>query len=224
MSSFFFSQHRSARPLLAATGLIVLAAAAAGCSGVRGTGSTTTDSRTVAAFDRVDASSGIDVVIAIGPAGPIDVRAQPNIVPLISTTVAGDTLTIRATDEIDDLASVTVVISVPSLEAITLGGGSDGTVTSFAGDRLEVAVSGGGDLTATGTAGVVAIEASGGADLHLAGLAVRTLDVEMSGGAELSARVSDDVRGSASGGASVSVAGSARINVQTSGGAHVGGS
>ena len=207
--------------VVAVLAVIGVAAVAIGCTGVRGEGAAGAETRQITSFSRVDVSYGIDVVVAIGPARPIEVRAQPNILPLVTTSVDGDTLRVAASRELDPLAGVTVLISVPDLRALALSGGSDGTVTSYGGQQLDVAMTGGGDLTASGTADIVSIVASGGSEVHFGDLSVGTLDVQLSGGSTVDARVSDAVRGSASGGAHVTVAGPAVLNVQASGGATV---
>ena len=214
--------HASGRFILTAVAVLAFAAVATGCTGAKGEGQNVAESRTVATFQRVDAAFGIDVTIKTGPAQPIEVRAQSNILPMVTTSVEGGILHIRANQELNALVAVTVVITAPDIEAIALSGGSDGTVTGFAGDHLDVAMSGGGDLTVAGTAAMVSVEASGGSEAHLSDLAIGTLEVELAGGSSVTARVSDEVRGSASGGAHVTVIGDARLNVQTSGGAQVG--
>ena len=216
------SDRRFGRSILTTAALLAFAGLATGCTGAKGEGQNVAESRTVAAFQRVDAAFGIDVIIHVGPAQPIEVRAQSNILPFVTTAVESGTLHIRANQELNALVAVTVVITAPDVEAIALSGGSDGTVTGFAGDQLDVAMSGGGDLTIAGTATKVSVEASGGSEAHLSDLAIGTLEVELAGGSTVTARVSDEVRGSASGGAHVTVIGDARLNVQTSGGAQVG--
>ncbi len=189
--------------------------------GTKGEGPTVPEARSMGAFQRVASMSGIDVTVQIGPAQTIEVRAQSNIQPLVVTTVEGGTLRIRASKELDPFSGVTVAITTPSLEGITLSGGSDGTVTGVAGSQFSAAITGGGELTVSGTADAASVHASGGGEAHLTDLAIRTLDVEPSGGAVVEAQVSDEVRRSASGGAQVTIGGDARLNVQTSGGADV---
>jgi hypothetical protein len=215
-----FSHHVGLRAV-AVLAVAALAAVAVGCTGVRGAGQATTETRQVATFSRIDVSYGIDVVVAIGPAKPIEVRAQANILPLVTTSVDGGTLRVTASRELDPLAGVTVSMTVPALDAIALSGGSDGTVTSYAGQQLDVAMSGGGDFTASGNATGASIVASGGSEVHFGDLSIGTLDVQLSAGSTVDARVSDSVRGSASGGSHVSVTGPAALNVQASGGATV---
>jgi len=216
------TRHGPIRFLVGAAALLAFAAVATGCTGANGDGGNIAETRPVGAFQRIETTYGIDVVVHIGPAQPIEVRAQANILPLVTTAVAGGTLHIAASQELNALVAVTVVITTPDIDGIALSGGADGTVTGFAGDQLDVAMSGGGDLTVEGTAEQVSVDASGGSEAHLSKLAIRTLDVELSGGSGVEARVSNEVRGSASGGAHVTINGDARLSVQTSGGAQVG--
>jgi hypothetical protein len=92
---------KHAGPLVTAA-LLVVSVMTAGCSaltGTRGEGPITTESRHAAAFNKVDASYGIAVTISVGPAQPLEVHAQANILPIIETSVDGSTLHIRGTKE-----------------------------------------------------------------------------------------------------------------------------
>ena len=91
----------------------------------------------------------------------------------------------------------------------------------MASDHLDIVLSGGAGLAATGRATDVTLEASGGAQADLATLTVKTMSVKLSEGATAALSVSDQLTGTASGGAVAKVVGGAALNVQTSGGASV---
>jgi hypothetical protein len=202
---------------------LIAVALVSACSllGVPGSGPVVTESRSVEPFTRVDAGHGIALEIEVGPAQTVEVRAQSNIAPLITTTSQGGTLTIAVSSPIDPSTEKTVVIAMPSLEAITLSGGSNGDVNGLSGTAIGATVSGGAVLTATGTIDSVTVVASGGARADLLSLAATSLTVDASGGAVVEAQVSTEVHGTASGGARVSIAGPAVLNVEASGGANV---
>ncbi len=123
--------------LLVTTAFVVVGAMAAGCSlttGTSGDGPTSTESRTTDAFSRVETGFGIGVTVTIGPAQSVEVHAQSNILPIISTKVEGGTLHIDATKEFSTTEAVEVVVVTPTLDGISLGGGSQGRVTGLAAD------------------------------------------------------------------------------------------
>ena len=78
--------------LLATAAFVVVGAMAAGCSlttGTPGDGPISTESRTTDAFSRVETGFGIGVTVTIGPAQSVEVHAQSNILPIISTKRRG---------------------------------------------------------------------------------------------------------------------------------------
>jgi Putative auto-transporter adhesin, head GIN domain len=203
--------------------LVGLSAAMTACSmiGTRGEGAVTSETRQTDTFTRVESGSGIHVSVGIGEAGPIEVRAQPNILPLIETTVTDGTLRIQSSKGFTSSEKIEVVLATPALERIVLSGGSRGTIDGLGSDAFDVQLSGGSVLTAAGTANDVSLTASGGSVAELDALTASTVDVDLSGGSRAEVRATDSVQGSATGGSRVSVAGGANATVDTTGGSQV---
>ena len=201
--------------------LVVALGVVSGCIGISGSGPVGSEVRSVGAFTRIDAGFGARLEVQIGPTQDVQVRAQSNILPLITTIVDGGTLRIALTSAVASATEMTVAIVVPKLDGITLSGGSNATVTGLADTDLEVTLAGGAVVTATGAAATVNVTASGGSRAQLRGLSVATMVVDASGGSVIEAEVSSDVGGRASGGSRVSVSGDAVLNVQASDGAKV---
>ena len=201
----------------------LLVAALAGCVpfGTRGDGTVKPETREIGAFTQVEASAGIGVTVRIGPAEPLVVEAQENLLPIISTVVEGDTLRIDSTEGFTSSEPVHVTVVIPALDGISLSGGSQGTVGDLVADQLSVGLSGGSALTATGTAATLDLTASGGSRANLKNLATKAITLELAGGSVADLFASDSVTGVASGGGHVTVFGGGTVNVQTSGGAQV---
>jgi hypothetical protein len=175
----------------------------------------------VAAFSNVEAGGAINVAISIGPTTSVEIRAQPNILPIIATDVEGGTLNIHASERYNTTEPVLVTIVTPTLTGIDLSGGSQGTADGLTGDQLAISLSGGAGLTASGSVASLTLNVSGGARADLGALAAQTVAVNLSGGANARVSASTAVTGSASGGAHVTVVGGATVQVNTSGGASV---
>jgi hypothetical protein len=189
--------------------------------GLNGSGPVKDETRQVAPFTRIETGDGIELSVHIGPQLSVQVRAQENILPIIATTVEGDVLKIRGTQGYSTSEGVTATVVLLDLNGISLSGGSEGRADGLNAQHLDVAVSGGAGLTASGTAVDVSVDASGGAHVDLRGLQSKAIKIEISGGATANLNAVDDVSGSASGGAHVAVSGGANLNVATSGGAEV---
>lgn len=210
------------RSVMAAIVIVLVASACTMVVGEVGSGAVTTESRTVGPFTKVEADGGIHVDVTIGPASPVVVSAQTNILPIIVTEVVGDTLRIHSSKGYTTTQRVSVQATTPSLVGVTLNGGSEAKVDGLVATDLTIDLSGGAVLTvASKQADTIHLSGSGGARAELAGLTATTVDVDMSGGATATVTATGTVSGTASGGARVTVSGGAAIDVQTSGGAAV---
>ena len=123
--------------------------------------------------------------------------------------------------EVMSTDGVEVHVSLPTLGAVMLSGGSNGEVSGVTGSELAADLSGGSRMSATGTIANLTVTASGGSRAELQQLPAATVAVNLSGGSVAIVQASDEVQGSASGGAALTVAGEATLNVQATGGATV---
>jgi Putative auto-transporter adhesin, head GIN domain len=232
------------RPILAAFSLFCsLATACFAWNHVRGSGRVVTEKRDVGAFSAVSVASGIHAEIDQGPAGPIEVSGDDNLLPLLVTQVTGGRLEIgyQRGSSISSSHEVAVHLSAPALTALSASGGATIRAQVARGDSLELTASGGAEIHVSGIdAELVDAEGSGGATLDLEGRASR-LELEISGGTRIEAsrldsgaarirgsggcegvvRARDTVRGQLSGGTSIRVVGGARTKVSRSGGSSV---
>ena len=201
---------------------VVPAWAMAGCT--RGEGPVISETRDVGAFTRIEVSGGISgVTVRIGESPSLEVRAQENILPLISTEVESDTLVITGTGQgFTSSQGIGVVVVTPTLSEVSMNGGSQGEIEGVDAASLDIALSGGSQLTVTGTASTVGLETAGGSIASLEELSAETVTLDVSGGSNATVQASNEVSGSASGESRVTVLGGAEINVEMSSGAEVG--
>lgn len=137
---------------------------------------------------------------------------------------------------------MTLAITMPELDSITLNGGSSVTANSVPSDDLKVDVSGGASIrmigasakrytiNASGGAGVTisgtcynaGVTASGGATVALRDMVCADFSVNASGGAHVTASATASAAGTVSGGADVSVSGHpALAQIDASGGGRI---
>jgi hypothetical protein len=210
--------------------------------GVRGSGRVVTESRPVAAFHGVAASSGIRAVVKIGEQR-VEVEADDNIQPLVETVVEDGVLKARFKPHhmltMED--AVIIHVTVPEVTSLAASGGSRIDAELAPVEELSADASGGGEvhmrgisvrrflggasggavLAAQGNADTVDIELSGGARLEGVKFQARKARVEGSGGGTAHLAVSELVKGDLSGGTSLVVSGNPRTRVHTSGGSSV---
>jgi hypothetical protein len=186
-----------------------------------GSGSMVSESRSVEAFDRIEADHGIDVAVSIGVAADLRVQAHENLMQSISTTVEGNTLKVTATRDLVATPRPLVTIVAPLLTTVAANSGSQITVDELDSDSFGVEISGGAVVTATGSANLVALDASGGGQAQLQELQAGTMVVDVSGGATARITATDEITGSVSGGATAIVFGNPTVNIVPSGGGTV---
>ena len=190
-----------------------------GCIG--GQGPVTSETRETRPFTRVEVGAGVRLELSIGQAGSIEVAAQANILPVIGTEVSGETLRIEAREDYTTTEPVTVTVTVPVLDAISLSGGAAAVISGLESDAIELSVKGGARATVVGTTGTVTLTADGGSTVDLGALTAGEVSVTLAGGSAATVSASGAVHGVANGGSQLTVRGSAVVSVEESGGARV---
>jgi hypothetical protein len=191
---------------------------------VAGSGDSITETRAAGSFTAISVTGGVNVVISVGPATVVTVRAQPNLLPYVRTDIADGRLSaaILAPGVSSD-RPVTLSVTVPTLASVSLDGGATATMQLESG-VLAVSLSGGATLQAIGTVSDLALDAQGGAQARLGDLSAASATVTLGGGAQATIRAKGAVTGTADGGATLTLAAKpASLSVATTGGATVAG-
>lgn len=211
---------RSTRPLATILLLTLILAGLAGCTSgptVWGNGRAATESREVGDWDCLSLSGIGDVRLTIGPPGPIEIRGDENILPLVTTKVEGGRLVIGTQGSIHPRVHLTFTASVPRLREVSVSGAGDIEVTGLEADELEVSVSGAGDIDLAGRADRLAVRVSGAGDIEAEDLVTREVDVHVSGAGNAHVHATDKLTVSISGAGSVRYAGNPQVTQSISG-------
>lgn len=212
------------RALILGSALVV-----AGCTinldhatGVVGTGSPTSESRQVGPFTAVSAQSGLRVDLLKGSPAAVVVKAQPNLLGIISTTVGDDELTIHATQSYSTTDRVVVTVTTPEITGVSALGGVEVSGSGLDSTTLGLKAEGGSILRLSGRAARLDARANGGALLELGSVEVGDATIDFSAGVKATLNVSGNLRGTATAGVVVDLAVSpASVQVDTSAGAVV---
>ena len=222
-------------------GAALLALGGCGLFGVDGNGDRVSEVRPLEGFSAVDSEGSLDVEIDRGDAFRVEVSIDSNLLHLVRTRVAGDTLVIDTDEPIGRVvAGPHVVVTMPVLDrAVVNGSGGlwagpfaqsdpvslriDGSGDlTFVGDvpSADVRVSGSGDARLTGTAAAFSASVDGSGTVDARDLDATAADLSVSGSGDLAATVSGSVRVAISGSGSVDLYGPAaleRVDVSGSG-------
>jgi Putative auto-transporter adhesin, head GIN domain len=113
-----------------------------------GSGNVISQTRTVEPFNAISVKSAADVVIRQTGKSGVEVRADDNIVPLITTEVNGGTLIVSMKEKswIRSKNKIVVTVDVADLTAVAISGSGDVSATSLNTNSLKFSVSGSGDI------------------------------------------------------------------------------
>jgi putative autotransporter adhesin-like protein len=189
------SDHDSVRLILAVTVVVLTAAAVVALlvrydviggisvsSGVSGSGVALIQTRAVSPFSGVELAGSNNVVIRVGGKQSVTVHADDNLVGRVTTDVLAGRLVIgNTTGSFTTKSPMSVVVSVPSLDAVALTGSGLVTATGLTAERLTLTLSGSGVLRAVGTATRLDITLGGSGDAQLSELVAKDVHAVVSG-------------------------------------------
>jgi hypothetical protein len=169
-------------------------------STAQGSGTSATQVRHVERFSGVELAGSNNVMIHVGAAQSVVVRADDNLLDRVTTEVQGSTLVIGNTPgSFETKSPMSVEVAVPALTTLTLSGNGNIVLDGLGADHLKVTLPGNGTLTGSGTA--------------------RRLDVSVGGSGSVffTRLVANDVHAVVTGSGSIFVTASAALSAAVSG-------
>ncbi|MBN2814687.1 MAG: DUF2807 domain-containing protein [Bacteroidales bacterium] len=192
---------------------------------VKGSGMPVEKNYTVSGFKGLDVSGGFDVVLVQGNTEGVVLTAQENLFGYIKVEVVQGVLRIYTEANIMPTKPMKAWVSFKSIEKLEVSGGGDVVAeTPVNVPGLDMAISGGGDLTLTVNTAELNGKISGGGDARLDGSAENFV-VVMSGGGDLSSSLeAGNIACTLSGGGDLNIKNPVRafaITLEVSGGGDV---
>jgi hypothetical protein len=166
-------------------GIAVLALA--GCA-VGDDGPSTTQTRDVAAFTRIDNRDSVDVRLHVGEPQSVRVRAGDKVIDDVQTVVRDGTLQLTFDHHGFGSDDVVVEASVPKLTGIEASGSGDVDAKDIDADSFDVRSNGSADITLDGTATRLAVALDGSGDAHLGDLQAHEARVTVGGSGDADVR------------------------------------
>ncbi len=193
---------------------------------LRGSGNVATEDFEFADFASVEVFNAFDVEIVQSDSFNVTIRADDDILELVSVSKDGKTLSVRLAQGLTISTEVTLEarITMPDLEALDLSGATSATVSGFRSEgqidvelsgasnldgdleaiRIDLNVSGASRVTLEGSAGGLTIVGSGASNFDLAEFIVDTAEVRLSGASGATVNVEERI-------GSVDVSGASRL-------------
>lgn len=185
--------------------LISLLAFQQGCvmrlrsNSVQGSGVARVQTREVDDFQSINLSGQGQVEVQIGSPQSLEITFDDNLLELVETKVVDGQLTISTRESYNSQLPLLIKITMPSIERAGLSGIGSMTLDGLDGQRLEVRVSGVGQLKASGKVQELLVRLSGTGDADLEELVAESADVTVSGVGNAKIHATQQVNATASG-------------------------
>jgi Putative auto-transporter adhesin, head GIN domain len=220
MSTAPTTLHRRRAPrlhhTLAGLAVLVLAAILVGLlvsrhTGAAGTGSgvAATQGRSLPRFTRVTLSGTNNLVVHVGPRQSVIVHADDNLLERVTTHVRGGRLLLgTSAGQLRPKTPMFVVVTLPTLRAITLRGSGNIAATGVHGRSLAVTLPGSGTISVTGSTSRLEVAAAGAGTVLLHQLVARDARAALAGDGTIMLTATSSLQASVSGSGTILYGGS----------------
>jgi len=200
--------------------VLVMTAALAGCTSmlapIVGSGRSATEQRSLPAFTELRAGHAIQVNVGVGSPLNVSVTADDNILASVKTTVSGNRLDIGLEGSHTTRTPVVVVITVPSLTALSAHSAGRITGTEFDAQAVTVHTESAGVIELVGRAVSLVVDADSGGVATLGQLNVGDACVTIDSGGQATIYPTGAVTGSVESGGVLVIQGTpASVDVET---------
>jgi Putative auto-transporter adhesin, head GIN domain len=119
-------------------------------SNVQGSGIAKTEKRSMASFNSLDVNYVGSIAVRSQEQQSLTISGDDNIIPFITTEVKNGTLYIRGTKGYSPQQKLQIIVSTPDVKRFAFDGVGEANLSNIKNDRLEIVVSGVGNLSTSG--------------------------------------------------------------------------
>jgi hypothetical protein len=198
--------------------LLVAIAVVAGCRpGIQGDGVILTTNPPVSEFSVLEVSGAYKIQWSPGKPA-LSISTDQNLLPLITTKVAGNTLEIDQQQNLRPTQGITVNVSSASLKEVRLNGAVSLTASNVSGPDLKLECNGASSISVDGSVTNLEVSFSGASSLRAKSLQSQTARIALNGASSADVTVTESLDASISGAGSVTYGGNPKtVQQQISG-------
>lgn len=195
--------------------LLLLAPLVTGCvfhgHEVVGSGQRQRQKREISAFTSISTAGAYELeVVAQKPIG-LEIEADDNILPLITTDVSGGVLRIRSKGNFSVEEPIKVKVTTPTLEGLSASGAGRIEISGLQNDRFEIESNGAPTLKVSGETQTLQIKANGAGKVDAHKLRATKAFVESNGVAKVEVSASEELNANVSGPSQVVYSGDPKV-------------
>lgn len=175
---------------------------------VKGSGKTATAMRDLKDFSAVNVGGVFVVEITAADNFEVELEADDNLLPFISTEVVNGTLRLETEKRLKTDNPIRVRISAPSINDLDVSGASKVTFNNVSGGTIKVDASGASHVKLAGDAADLNLDVSGASRIDASKLTATSANVDASGASHIDLNVTQRLNAEASGASTVAFSGS----------------
>ena len=176
--------------------------------GIDGSGNVVTEKRNIETpFTKIQASTGIEVILEQGSPSEVEVEVDDNLMKYIVTRVENGTLIVKIDGNINTMEIAIVRVKTKTIEGLeSSSGASIKTINKLSGTSVALKTSSGSTIQADLEYEKVSCESTSGSEIKVSGKAL-TLDTKSSSGSEINAKelASNEITAQSTSGSSTTV-------------------
>jgi hypothetical protein len=191
---------------------------------IEGNGMARTEIRDDEGFNEISSSGDFEIHVSPGTSYSVEITAESNLLPYISTNVDGKKLKIKTTGahSLRQTLPIEIYITTPTLKGLALSGSGFIKTGSFMSDKFDITLSGSGDIITDISCDELNSGVSGSGSITATGDALRSkLFISGSGKIKLYNLEQDDCEAVISGSGDVFVNASRTLDARISGSGRV---
>ncbi len=153
---------------------------------VQGSGNIVTDKRKLSAFEKLSINVSADIEYIASDSYQLELTADDNIVPLVTSAISGNTLSIDTNRSFSTQSVFRIKIyGTPSLRSLLIDGSADVDLQGISSDLLEISLEGTGDIIAKGKVKKLVINIDGSGDVNTKALQADNVSIDVDGTADV---------------------------------------
>jgi predicted small secreted protein len=179
---------------------------------VKGSGKRQSEKRLVGSFTSIDAEGAFNVEVACGKTLGVEVEADDNILPLVSSEVSNNKLTLKPTQNYSVDESPKITITVPDINAFSANGAGQMKISGVSNDKLQIYANGAPQVSVSGTTKMIGVDTNGAAKIDAHNLRADHAVVDSKGVSKVDLGVSNQLDVTISGPSRVTYKGDPVVN------------
>lgn len=160
---------------------------------VNGSGIIKEQKKELKVFSKINVKGHFNVILTCQKSQQVVVKADDNIIDLITAEVQDDTLLVESKSSYSTTQPPTLLLSVLDMHSVVTSGSGTFSLNNVDTEKLDIEISGSMDLTADGKVKNGKIEIAGSSNVHASDLKMENASVKISGSGDVDVFATEQV-------------------------------